>query len=190
MIVVQDILSAIQRATGQNSQPVLYEYLNRAIQTLSKIAPADTTLPVWDPALVYVDLPVQNPPGNIVILPYEIDRPIKVNVNSEPSFSRTRLFEFTLNAPGSSLVESGWQWQDRGTIPYQQTWSTPSRIAIASDAGASDEGVVISAVVVVDDPNNLSSSGYIEQSILWTLDGSGPLDKTRKRMDDYIDSKK
>jgi hypothetical protein len=183
MIVVQDILSAIQRATGQNSQPVLYEYLNRAIQTLSKITPADTTLPVWDPALVYVDLPVQNPPGNIVILPYEIDRPVKVNVNSEPSFSRTRLFEFTLNAPGSSLVESGWQWQDRGTIPYQQTWSTPSRIAIASDAGASDAGAVISAVVVVDDPNNLSSSGYIEQSILWTLDGSGTLTSARPIVD-------
>jgi hypothetical protein len=183
MIVVQDILSAIQRATGQNSQPVLYEYLNRAIQTLSKITPADTTLPVWDPSLVYVDLPVQNPPGNIVILPYEIDRPVKVNVNSEPSFSRTRLFEFTLNAPGSSLVESGWQWQDRGTIPYQNTWTTPSTIQITSDAGASDAGVVISAVITVDDPNNLSSSGYIEQSVLWTLNGSGTLTTARPIVD-------
>jgi hypothetical protein len=173
VIVVQDILPAIQRATGQNNQNVLFEYLNRAIQTLSKITPADTTLPVWDPALIYVDLPVQNPPGNIVILPYEIDRPVKVNVNSEPSFSRTRLFEFTLNAPGSSLVESGWQWQDRGIVPIQQFIQTPSRIIIASSAGAADAGVQISAVVTAVDGTGLSSSGFNEFSVVWTLGASG-----------------
>jgi hypothetical protein len=183
MITVADILPAIQRSTGQNNQSVLYEYLRRAIQTLSKITPADTTLPVWDPLLVYVDLPVQNPPGNIVILPYEIDRPVKVNVNTQPSFSRTRLFEFTLNAPGSSLVESGWQWQDRGILPYQKSWTTPSTIQIASDAGASDAGVVISAIITVPDPNSLSSSGFVEQSVLWTLSGSGTLTTTQNVAD-------
>jgi hypothetical protein len=175
MIVVNDILPAIQRATGQNNQAVLFEYLNRAIQVLSKIQPTDTTLPVWDPSLVYVDLPIQNAPGNLVILPYEIDRPIKCNVNSQPGFSRTRLFEFTLNGPGSSTIESGWQWQDRGTVPIQQFITTPGQISIASSAGASDAGVIISAIITIADPSNLSSSGFIEEPVTWTLNGSGLL---------------
>ena len=175
MLVVADILPAIQRSTGQNNQSVLYEYLNRAIQVLSKIQPEDATYPCWDPSLIYVDLPVQNAPGNLVILPYEIDRPIKVNVNNQPGFSRSRLFEFTLNGPGSSATESGWQFQDRGTIPVQSFINFASTLSIVSSAGASDAGVEISAVITIQDITGLSSSGFIEQAVVWTLGAGGTL---------------
>lgn len=175
MLVVADILPAIQRATGQNNQTVLYWYLNRAIECLANIQPADATMPIWDPMLTYVDLPVQNPPGNLVILPYEIDRPVNVNVNTQPTFSRSRLFEFTLNGPGSSMIESGWQFQDRGLVPIQKFIPAPSTITIASSAGAADANTVISAIITVPDSSGLSSSGFVEQSVTWTLGPSGTL---------------
>jgi hypothetical protein len=115
-VVVQDIIGEIQQVTGKCSQNYLFAVLTRAVETLARKSCATSI--TWDPMLTYLDLPVQQ--GYYVFLPEQIEKPVKINLNSNPAFSHSQLYEFTLNGPGSSDLEAGWQWQDRGTWPIQR----------------------------------------------------------------------
>jgi hypothetical protein len=61
----------------------------------------------WDVLKGYVDLPIQN--QNLVVLPWQVETPLKFTINNVPAFSKDRLYEFTLNgfgsAPGSDRVD-------------------------------------------------------------------------------------
>jgi len=68
--------------------------------------------------LIYCNI-ATDPSRYIVALPYQIEKPIAVNINLTPSFTRGQLFEFTMNGPGSGDPLVGFQWMDQGTKPLQ-----------------------------------------------------------------------
>lgn len=82
----------------------------------------------------YLEVPVTS--SRIVTLPRDIETPIQVNVGDNPSFSRTKLFEFTMNGPGSNYTPTDWAWEDRGSVPVLQQPPAPIAIRfLSSDAG-------------------------------------------------------
>lgn len=116
MIVVQDIIGEVEQVTGRCDQDYLFSVLTRAVETLARKTCA--VGPTFDPMQIYLDLPVQQ--DYYVFLPYQVEKPIKINLNGNPSFSHAHLYEFVMNGPGSSDIEAGWQWQDRLTSPIQR----------------------------------------------------------------------
>lgn len=123
MILVSDIIGEVEQVLGRCDQAYLFGVLTRAVETLArKMNPtgAPTAGAPWDPLLIYVDLPTQQ--DYFVFLPYQIEKPLKININGNPSFTHSPLYEFTQNGPGSNDLEAGWQWQDRLTSPIQRRW--------------------------------------------------------------------
>jgi hypothetical protein len=132
-VVVSDIIGEITQVTGKCQQSYLFSVLTRAVETLARKSCATSI--TWDPLLTYLDLPVQN--DFYVFLPYQVEKPIKINLNSNPSFSHSQLYEFTQNGPGSNDLEAGWQWQDRGTWPIQRKFPRGAfTLAAQSDSEA------------------------------------------------------
>jgi hypothetical protein len=134
VIVVQDIIGEVQQVTGRCDQPYLFSVLTRAVETLARKACATSV--TFDPLQVYVDLPTQQ--DYYVFLPYQIEKPIKVNLNGNPAFSHSSLYEFTMNGPGSNDIEAGWQWQDRLTSPIQRRWPRGGALLTASSDSEAD----------------------------------------------------
>jgi hypothetical protein len=120
MIIVSDVIGQVGRVLGTCDQDYTYDVLTRAVELLAN-KPTKTNV-VWDPLLVYVDLPIVS--GYYVCLPPHVQKPIKVNINKQPAFTRNIFFEYSMNGPGSVDPESGWQWQDRGYKPLQKPWPT------------------------------------------------------------------
>lgn len=134
MIVVQDIIGEVQQVTGRCDQPYLFSILTRAVETLARKACAISI--TFDPLMTYVNLPVQQ--DYYVYLPFQIEKPIKININGNPAFSRSSLYEFTQNGPGSSDLEAGWQWQDRLTSPIQRRFPRGGLTVSASSDSTAD----------------------------------------------------
>ena len=118
MIVVSQVIGQVGRALGTCDEDYIYDVLTRAVELLAN-KPTQTGV-CWDPLLIYVDIPVVN--GYYVCLPPIVEKPIKININKQPAFSRNQFFEFSLNGPGSMDPEAGYQWQDRGWKPLQKLW--------------------------------------------------------------------
>jgi hypothetical protein len=106
-MIVRDILDEAIEALGRPADALLYKKITRAIQALSNKGN-------WDASQQYLDMTVQ--PGGIAILPRFVLTPIKININRSPSFSRSRLFEFSLLGPGSGPL-TDWQWMDQNSVP-------------------------------------------------------------------------
>jgi hypothetical protein len=136
MILVSDIIGEVSQVLGRCDQTYLFSVLTRAVETLARKACAVSI--TFDPLMIYVDLPVQQ--DYYVFLPYQIEKPIRVNINGNPTFSRPPLYEFTLNGPGSNDLEAGWQWQERLTGPIQRKWPRGAfQLRAISDSEADTE---------------------------------------------------
>lgn len=70
---------------------------------------------LFDAQQFYLDLSVQE--GQQVILPREVLTPIKITINKNPAFTRTRLYEFSLSGPGEQSGFIGWQWAEKLRYP-------------------------------------------------------------------------
>lgn len=116
MILVSDIFFNVAKVLGTPDPVTVYDCLNRAVNLLrNKASNSNIT---WDPSLIYCNIQT-DPKSYIVTLPYQIEKPIAINLNSTPAFTRGQLFEFTMNGPGSTDPLVGWQWMDQGTKPLQ-----------------------------------------------------------------------
>jgi hypothetical protein len=136
VILVSDIIGEVEQVLGRCDQDYLFSILTRAVETLSNKACQISI--TWDPMIIYLDLPVQQ--DYYVYLPYQVQKPIKININGNPSFSRANLYEFALNGAGSSDIEAGWQWQDRLTSPIQRRFPRGGyQLAAVSDSEADTE---------------------------------------------------
>lgn len=134
MILVSDIIGEVTQVLGRCDQTYLFSVLTRAVETLARKTCA-TSL-TWDPLMVYLDLPVQQ--DYFVFLPHQVEKPLKVNINGNPSFSHPSLYEFTMNGPGSADIEAGWQWQDRLSSPIQRQWPRGGFFLSASSDSEAD----------------------------------------------------
>jgi hypothetical protein len=138
---VRDIISDATEILGMCSRDKLYSRLTHAIEVLANKGQ-------WEPLLGYIDLQVTS--GNVVTLPYQVETPVKININRNPSFSRSRLFEFTMNGPGNDMAETtGYSWMDQGMTPVFIQPSAPSTITAEADNPA-DYGKLITIYGTVD----------------------------------------
>lgn len=139
-VVVGDIYDEIKQVTGKCTQTYLFQVLTRAVETLARKSAGASSI-VWDPLLVYLDLPVVN--DYYVFLPPQIEKPLRININSNPAFARSQLYEFTMNGPGSNDLEAGWQWQDRGTWPIQRRFPRGNFLLYCSSDSESDTNLFL-----------------------------------------------
>ena len=108
---VNDIFPEACEYLGTNDQLHVFRTLGRACEYLANKGN-------FDILKGYVDLPVQR--HNIVVLPRQVDTPLKFTMDEAPAFSRDRLFEFSLNGFGSGGGGPDRQensWEDRGFTP-------------------------------------------------------------------------
>lgn len=118
MIVVSEVIAQVGRVLGTCDVNYTYDVITRAVELLAN-KPTKTNI-LWEPLLVYVDIPIVN--GFYVCLPPQVLKPIKVNINRQPAFTRNQFFEFSMNGPGTMDPEAGWSWQDRGWKALQKPW--------------------------------------------------------------------
>lgn len=140
MIIVSDVIDQVGRVLGTCEPTYTYDVLTRAIELIAN-KPTKTNV-LWDPMLIYVDLPIVS--GYYVCLPPHIEKPVKININKQPAFTRNQFYEFSMNGPGTADPESGWQWADKGWKPIQKPWPTGGQqILIMSSNGADNNTVVL-----------------------------------------------
>lgn len=107
-----DLHADAMQIIGNCEDTTFYNRLTHAIEVLSNEGQ-------WDSLESYVDLPVNTADG-VVTLPRDVYMPIKVNVNNNPTFSRSKLYEFTVNGPGTNMQGIGWSWVDKGDVVVSQ----------------------------------------------------------------------
>jgi hypothetical protein len=144
MIIVSDVIDQVGRVLGTCDPTYTYDVLTRAVELLAN-KPTKTGV-CWDPLMIYVDIPVVN--GYFICLPPHIEKPIKINLNRQPAFTRNQFFEFSMNGPGSMDPEAGWQWQDRGWRALQKPWPPGGAPFLITSSKAADNGtqVLINAI--------------------------------------------
>ncbi len=138
---VADIYSDSKSACGSTDQTTVFAFISDAVETLSAKGP-------WDCRKAYLLLPVQS--NNLVTLPSFIESVLKCNIDSTPSFSRDRIYEFSLNGPGSSAQRTDYSWEDRGFVPTLVSMSSASRLIVAASAPDVGKKVVVAGL----DANN------------------------------------
>lgn len=147
MIIVSDVIDAVGRVLGTCDPTYTYDVLTRAVELLAN-KPTKTNV-VWDPLIVYVDLPVVE--RYYVCLPPHVLKPIKINLNKQPAFTRNQFFEFSMNGPGSTDPEAGWSWQDRGWKPLQRPWPTGGAPFLVTAENQNDNNVELQLNVINQD---------------------------------------
>src|SRR5258705_5329698 len=139
MIIVSEVIDQVGRVLGTCETSYTYDVLTRAIELLAN-KPTKTNV-LWDPMLVYVDIPIVS--GYYICLPPHVQKPIKVNISKQPSFSRLQFFEFSMNGPGSNDPEAGWSWQDSGWKPLQRPWPGGARQIMLYSSDTNDTNTVV-----------------------------------------------
>jgi len=121
-MLVRDIKYDAKQVIGACDDATLYNRLSYAIEVLANKGQ-------WDAMTAYMDIVVQS--GNVVVLPREVEMPLKININTQPSFMRSRMYEFAMDGPGNDMAETvGFSWMEKGETPMLQQPPTPSQIKI------------------------------------------------------------
>ena len=135
MFFFSKIRAEVEEAIGVCDDAIVFRTVTRAIEAL-----ANTGL--FDPQIAYLDFQIGT--GMTIALPRDVKTPLKVNINNNPSFHRSRLFEFGQNTEGSVTGEEiGWTWGHRGYVCVQDETYLPSTLkyvcASAGDSGQTCE---------------------------------------------------
>jgi hypothetical protein len=174
IIIVSDVIDQVGRVLGTCDPSYTYDVLTRAVELLAN-KPTKTNV-VWDPLICYVDLPVVQ--GYYVCLPPHVLKPIKINLNKVPAFTRNQFFEFSMNGPGSIDPEAGWSWQDRGWKPLQKPWPPGGAPYILMSSDSADLNTIIKVHVVHEDQSTSWLDVFIgqpyETKIYGILEASKP----------------
>jgi hypothetical protein len=129
-MLVKDIKLDARQVLNYCDDETLYNRLTHAIETLANKGQ-------WEAMTAYMDI---NVTGNTVTLPREVEFPLKININSYPSFSRAKLYEFSMNGPGNDMQETvSYNWMDKGEV---SVLSQPSSLSVikATINNSSDTG--------------------------------------------------
>jgi hypothetical protein len=176
VIIVSEVIDQVGRVLGTCDTSYTYDVLTRAIELLAN-KPTKTNV-LWDPMLVYIDIPIVS--GYYVCLPPHVQKPIKINISKQPSFTRNQFFEYSMNGPGSNDPESGWSWQDRGWKPLQKPWpSGGSQIMIYSSDG-NDTNTIVKINAINQDGSTTWTDvpiGLAGPKIYGILEASKPVTK-------------
>jgi hypothetical protein len=176
VIIVSDVIGQVGRVLGTCEQDYVFDVLTRAVELLAN-KPTKTNV-VWDPLLVYVDLPIVE--RYYVCLPPHVLKPIKINLNRQPAWTRNQFFEFSMNGPGTADPEAGWSWQDRGWKPLQKPWPTGGAQFIIMSTESSDTNQIVRLNVINEDQSTTWVDAFIGTAgpkIWGLLEASKPITK-------------
>jgi hypothetical protein len=136
-MLVEDVLPSLKRAVGSCGEEELFRLLNLAIELLAGKKLVDPLQGTLD---FYAD------GGYYFALPRDVKTPIKINVNNNPAFARSRIFEFSQNTDGTvDGPEVGWSWHDKGYSPIQDERKLPGRLKYATTSEG-DNGKTIKII--------------------------------------------
>jgi hypothetical protein len=120
-MLLDDIYDEVAESLGTCEEATIFSRVTRGIQLLANRG-------LFDPLIGYLDVHIND--GYTFALPREVKTVIRANINSNPSFPRTKLFEFAMNTEGSNEGEEiGFNWSDRGFIPLQDETVLPSKLS-------------------------------------------------------------
>lgn len=127
-IRVKDIIDEVSEVTGTCQQAINFQAITRAVQLLANKK-------LIDPLQGYLDITADE--SFHIALPRDVKTVLKVNINNNPSFARSRLFEFGMNTEGTVEGEEvGWSWADRLYSPIQNEKNLPGPLAYKLTASA------------------------------------------------------
>ena len=133
-MLAADIIEELSEVTGECSVPKNLRALTRAVELLANKG-------LFDPLIGTLDFAIDG--GYLVALPRDVKSPIRININTTPSFSRNRLFEFAQNTDGSvDGEEVAFAWADRGWLPISDERHLPGVIKYKS-TNAADNGKTV-----------------------------------------------
>lgn len=118
MLTVADVWEDAGEILGDCNEVVRYRTISDAIELLANKGE-------WDPLRGYVDICCS---GRYVTLPPEVETPIAVLIDGQPSLANDQLFHFHLNGPGADWNPCGFAWMDQGLWPTFQDLPGPRRI--------------------------------------------------------------
>lgn len=146
---VKEIKNDAKEFIGACDDVTLYNRITHAVEALANKGQ-------WDSMTGYMDIIVQD---NVITLPREVETPIKININNYPAFSRSNLYEFTLNGPGTDMADAqGWNWMDRsGTVAVMTQPHAPVNLTTLSNFD--DNGRIIR--IYGKDVNGLDIQDYL-----------------------------
>jgi hypothetical protein len=145
---VADIFTDAKKTCANVDTVTVLGFISDAIEILSNKG-------AWDARKVYLSLPIQA--QNLVTLPSFVESALKVNIDNTPTFSRDRIYEFSLNGPGSTTQRTDFSWEDRGFVPTLVSITPGSRMIVAASAADVGLKVVVSGL----DSNNKEISETI-----------------------------
>lgn len=135
MIRVRDIITEVEEVTGVCTQSVNFQAITRAVQLLANKK-------LIDPLMGYLDFSVDE--SYMIAMPRDVKTVLRVNINGNPSFSRSRLFEFSQNTEGTVEGEEiGWSWADRLYSPIQNEKNLPGTLSYKLDSSADNGATCI-----------------------------------------------
>ncbi len=139
---VKDIWEEAKESSGICNETILYRTLTRAVELLANEG-------LFDPLLGTVDFFVEG--GYYVALPRDVKTPIRINIDNNPSFTRSRLYEYQPNTDGSNDEEEvGWMWHEKGYSPIQDEKKLPSKLRYQVTS-ADDEGKTLTVLGTDED---------------------------------------
>ncbi len=129
-VVVSDIYDEVSDILGGVGRETVFDNISEAIKVLSNKGS-------WDSQIAYLDAVV--PESGILTLPREVETPLRINIDNHPAFSRSKLFEFSINGPGSDMDQvTEFTWMEKG---YSPVISQPAELTKVKAVGsASDNG--------------------------------------------------
>lgn len=135
MILVRDIADEVREVTGNCDQVVMFRAITRAVELLANKGS-------FDPLLATLDFYVDG--AYLVALPRDVKTVLRVNLNNNPSFSRHRIFEYSMNTNGSvDGQDIGWQWHERGFSVIQDETKLPSLLSYQVSSGDTGKTITV-----------------------------------------------
>lgn len=117
-MIAGDLLDDLGAIIGVCSDDAKFALLTDATEQLANETWQDAAgnMRSWDALESYLLLPVQS--SNLVVLPADVETPVRLNISDAPTLFRSRLFEFQPNGPGSVTGDRQVaSWEDHGFSP-------------------------------------------------------------------------
>lgn len=154
-MIVADVWKAVSDTLGTCDEDYIYDVLSQAVELGANKG-------LYDPLVGYMH--TVSGSDNLVFLPRDVDSIIKINIDDKPSFSRDRLFEFSLGTDGTVAGDTlGFTWDDRVTSAIQRAIVTPQTFA-ASGVSSVDDGKKITLFGLDDEGREVEETLTIEET--------------------------
>jgi hypothetical protein len=119
-MLFSSIIDEVKEAVGKCSTAFAMQVGTRAVELLANKG-------LIDPLIGYYDCAVVD--DYFIALTRDVKTILRININQQPTFARSRLYEFHINSEGTTDGdEPGLSWSDRGYSPIQDEKKLPGTL--------------------------------------------------------------